>query len=236
MNQQEDHLPTRRSWLLAVKAGSWAMGVTAAVGLVADVKSLIGIPRAAPAVFALSVGALITALGSMLYGREWNKPLRWHATKAVGIVVAGVALVSASVVNLLPDTTGGAQRKSGPQDAAEPLGGTPKTLREGYVVNLDPSELGGSPDVLMGFAVGGMELRAPEQDGVIVGSLFASVSQPSASACADATGWTDRIKPFAGDLICVKTDLDRYVVLEVLSATTTLVTYKIVYESAAPTP
>jgi hypothetical protein len=204
------------------KAWPWLAGILAVVSLVADIDQLIGIPRVALGLFPLAAGFAITIFGTALFAREWNKPLRWQATKAAAVAAAGTALVSVSVVGLVPALV---TRGDGYTDRP----GVPTTLSYYGKADLDPEIAGSSPDVhLYG--------NDPLTFLAVSGTVFARVSSPSSAGCDSARDWMDSIKPVQDSLICVRTDLQRYVILDILSVGSDQVTFRVVYESPSPAP
>lgn len=213
----------QQSWLSWRKIGPWVMGVLAAISLLADLDQL-GVSRTWLVMFALLVGLGISGLGAVLFGREWNKPLGWSATKAVAIGLAGIVLISISLVGLVPELFKGLGSHAGPPSP-------PITLRgSGVQIDLDPADANSKPDLRLYDSYNGPVLNTPEGGT----SVFVKVTSPTVAACA-AKGWTDEIKAVEGLLICAKTDRNRFVVMEILSASSGLVTFRMMDEGQAAT-
>jgi hypothetical protein len=214
---QSDQPSVRQRWLPVVKIGTWFMGIATVVGLIADLPAVFGFPETVFAVIGLLVGVTVTGLGCVLFGREWNRPLRWQATKAAATISAGTALCAVSLVGLVPELIDGLGRGS----ATVPI-----TLRYYGEFDLDPDAIGSEPDVRLY----GEALETPNGGS----SVFVRATKPTTAACSSARGWAEQIKPVQDLLICVKTDTDRFVVIEILSYTGNTVTFRIVAESPSP--
>ncbi|OJF13100.1 hypothetical protein BG844_17040 [Couchioplanes caeruleus subsp. caeruleus] len=70
---------------------------------------------------------------------------------------------------------------------------------------------------------------------VLKDGWFARVSSPTAKACDDAPDWDDEILAKPKTLVCLKTDLEKYVVLSIVSTSGQDIhkqnmTYRVVYK------
>lgn len=107
--------------------------------------------------------------------------------------------------------------------------GPPIVLHAAGSVDLDPEAAASDADFELEYGVAST-LRAR------AGASLARVSKASLATCSTTNGWTQEIKVAQSNLVCVTTDLKRYVIIEIMSAQYNMITYRVLQESPAPTP
>jgi len=211
------------TWLL--KAGGVATVLATAVGFVADVDSLLGFSRILLSAAAAVVGLGALGAGLVLYVRQWGSPLGWAATKGMLWAAAGLLLCTISAIALMPELA--------TQGSNMPANAAPLSLTAGGLqakANLDPGA--GQADFVL--REGPVLDRAEDNYGNPVRTLFVQVASATSQACGTAKGWTQTIEPVQDQLICVKTDQARYVVIEILSATKSMIAFRRLHVQPLP--
>ena len=205
----------RHAWLPTLKIGTVVTGVLATIGLIADLPTVFNLPILWFACFALTLGVAIVFLGAVLFGREWSKPLDWTATRAAMTAALGLSIIAVSMVQLLPGLDRGPTALTASQESQNQV---PITVLDRSSFDVDPKEEGSKADVR--FEDGNITRPAYNT------SMYLRVKDGLLSSCSSTTDWVSRLKAVAGTFICVTSDQQRFVNLEILSVSGNSVTFR----------
>ncbi|GGN84110.1 hypothetical protein GCM10010112_63110 [Actinoplanes lobatus] len=200
-----------------------------------DIADSLAAPLFVRVLWLVAAGLVLTWFAVRRVRKDhWGRPLRWPSVGALALVLAGVSLVAFGAVLLFspgPAPAGAVPPAAGPSTAPTSASPAPDAssvrpletrvgqkvfVRHGGAEHLDLLPPSGDADLALDWSKG-------DSAGTLVASgqaSLATVGTASAQACESATAaqWGKRVPVNDGALVCVDTDEDRYVVVEVLDA------------------